>query len=211
MSSINGFATYYFSDRAHLFELQSLLRLRCVAGDRELATRVLSHVRRNVLGRSFERDALRESLLEMRNRLEAEAEGRDVKRGPGGLVDIEFIAQFLQLAHAEDLSIRSPNTARALELLGRADHLRAETAETLSGAYRYLRRLEARLQIVYGLDQEALPGDPGELEKLARRMAHGHPLTETESLVEDFDRTVTRTREIFEEILGTFRSARSAR
>ncbi|MEW6745023.1 MAG: hypothetical protein AB1486_19900 [Planctomycetota bacterium] len=202
VSSFKGFRDYYASDRAHLFEFQSLLRLRYVAGDRELGSRIARTIRNDILGRTFG-DEVREPVLAMRRRLEEEGRGRDLKRGPGGLVDIEFIVQYLQLRFgAERGDLRNPNTVRSLELLQRAGLLLPEQAHRLLEAYTFLRKVEARLQIVYGLDREALPSDAESLAKLARRLGFADREDCGAALLESYDRHARRVRETYQDVVA---------
>ena len=95
----------------------------------------------------------------------------DIKTGLGGLRDVEFLAQGLQLVHAhEKPGLLCGGTLPALKALGEAGILPAETVEQLSGDYLFLRRVEHFLQIYEDRQTHSLPRDPSQLRALARLM-----------------------------------------
>jgi glutamate-ammonia-ligase adenylyltransferase len=95
----------------------------------------------------------------------------DVKTGLGGLRDIEFLAQGLELIHAAGApGVLQGSTLAALETLASAGIIPRETAEQLSADYLFLRRVEHFLQIYEDRQTHSLPRDPVELRALARRM-----------------------------------------
>ena len=95
----------------------------------------------------------------------------DIKTGLGGLRDVEFLAQGLQLVHArEKPELLQGGTLPALRVLAAAGALRQETAEQLSSDYLFLRRVEHFLQIYEDRQTHSLPSDPGQLRALARLM-----------------------------------------
>ncbi|CAN5718403.1 hypothetical protein BH20ACT1_BH20ACT1_05210 [soil metagenome] len=110
----------------------------------------------------------------MKARTEAEVarkglEGRELKRGAGGIRDIEFAVQLLQLVHGRhDPALRSPTTLDALAELASAGYLDADDAVTLGVAYRFLRLVEHRVQLVDERQLHEVPADDGERERLAR-------------------------------------------
>src|SRR5205085_797739 len=131
-----------------------LLFLYSSAGEEALFERAFAQVIEPSVFRPFDRAAAAKELLSMRERMEREiadeSPGRyNSKLGRGGLVDVEFAVQFLQLAHgADDPQIRSANTPQALGLLLEHGHLAAQDHAPLARGYRFLRRLESRLRIV---------------------------------------------------------------
>src|ERR1700694_2585943 len=107
----------------------------------------------------------------MRERMEASHGERDLKRGFGGIVDVEFLVQLFQLKYGRAVpAVRTPNTWAALEslrstaLLSKADHA------ILRASYDFLRLVESRLRIVHNRSLDELPEGKEDLEKLARRL-----------------------------------------
>ena len=170
VTSLRGFESYYRSPRAALFEHQAMLKARVVAGDSALGQRVLASIR-NSLRQLTLPENLATDMREMRDKIEAKAHGHDLKRGTGGMVDIEQATQFLQLRNAAaQPAVLVQETPRALEML--ADHgaISAEEARWLEDTYIFFRRVETRLQIALGLDTKQLPTDTLALRKLALRL-----------------------------------------
>ena len=98
---------------------------------------------------------------------------RELKRGPGGIRDIEFTVQLLQLVHGHaDAGLRSPTTLVALAEMGDAGYIDPDDAARLADAYRFLRRVEHRLQLVDEQQVHAVPTDPDALDHLARVLGY---------------------------------------
>ena len=98
---------------------------------------------------------------------------RNVKTGHGGIRDIEFTIQFLQLLNGGDLSqLRTGNTLEAIVKLEHAGCLSNQERTILEENYAFLRKLEHRLQIMFDLQTHVMPTEPGELRKLALRMGY---------------------------------------
>ncbi len=140
VSSLKAFLDYQNS-RAWVWEHQALVRSRAVAGDPELM-QAFEAARRDLLCQARPIEPLRAEVLKMRKRIEAHhGAGLDLKRGAGGIVDVEFMAQYLVLAHAHqhpNLATYSDNV-RILEEAGNAGVLVHEEAERLVLAYLALR------------------------------------------------------------------------
>ena len=142
----------------------------------------------------------------MRDRIEREvareSEGRaDLKAGFGGLVDVEFAVQSLQLLHGwQDEGLKSPNTLDALSALRRRELLSERNGLALEEGYRFLRRVEARLRILSERPTDALPRDPVKLNELVRGLGY-EPETGNETLLQDVRAHKRRVREAYESIL----------
>jgi glutamate-ammonia-ligase adenylyltransferase len=109
----------------------------------------------------------------MRLRLEEGASHLNLKRGPGGTVDIEFLVQMLQLKHGgEDASIRRPGTLEALEALEAGGYLTGDDAEYFRRSYRFQRSVEARIRLMNSAGRHELPDNPKELAKLAYLLSY---------------------------------------
>jgi glutamate-ammonia-ligase adenylyltransferase len=143
----------YYEEHGDLWERQTLTRARLVVGDRRLGRRVRAALRGLVYGAPLPARALKE-IAEVRTRMELElgkeTPGRwHVKFGRGGLVDVEFLAQALQLVHgAAHPDVRRPSTTAALAGLARAGALPAATATLLADHYRFLRRVSTALRLL---------------------------------------------------------------
>jgi glutamate-ammonia-ligase adenylyltransferase len=193
--------------QSHLWERQALLRARHVAGDpvlyAELEEKVLVPA---VYGPREDRAALAAEIRRMRERMESEigresSRGKNPKTGHGGLVDVEFAAQFLQLAHGHDHpSIRSGTTPTALRQLRQAGLLREPEFAALAEGYDFLRRVELRLRIVHDYAIDHLPESGPVLRQLARRLGYAGP-TPGERFLAEYARVTAAVRQAFEEVV----------
>jgi len=174
--SLGGLESY-LARQADLWERQAYIKARPIAGDPEVASAFLALAQRFVY-QGPEPPDLAERILAMRQRIETERVGAGrkathVKLGSGGILEIEFLVQYLQLRHGRTLpALQTPSTLLALTALGSAGLLPASDAATLEAAYRFLRRVETRLRIVADLSVNTLPSAPAKLEKLAKRMGY---------------------------------------
>src|SRR5207253_1362023 len=125
------FQKYFADGRAQLWERQTLTRARPVCGDAAFAAQVMAAVAEAAFGRPW-RPEFAAEIAAMREKLEGCRGKRDVKRGPGGQVDIEFIVQMFQLKLGRDRpELRIPNTWAGLETLHAAGLLTAADAAEL--------------------------------------------------------------------------------
>jgi glutamate-ammonia-ligase adenylyltransferase len=168
----------YFREQASLWELQALLKARPVAGSLSVGDLFLSQVR-PLLRQSHSQQQIGDSLRTMRKRTHGKLmrgieSGRNIKLGAGGIRDVEFLVQGLQLIHADMKkptdSILSGNTLQALLLLRQGDVLSVGEAEQLRRDYLFLRRIEHYLQIFEDRQTHVLPRSIEELQTLSRRM-----------------------------------------
>jgi glutamate-ammonia-ligase adenylyltransferase len=179
----------YWDRWAEPWEFQALLRARSVAGDRELGRAFDEAASRHLWTRPFTAESLR-SVRAMKVRSESDVARRglterELKLGPGGIRDIEFAVQLLQLVHGgADPELRVQTTLAALDELGDAGYVGRHDVEQLSAAYRFLRTVEHRLQLDDEQQIHALPTDEIELDRLARVL--GYAGTTTASATERF-------------------------
>lgn len=171
--SSEAFEEYHRGRGAQTWERQALIRLRPVAGDPALGRAVAGMVRTFLYGGPPAEDP-RPEIARMRSRVEAEL-GRegpdrlDLKAGPGGLVDVEFAVQALQLLHGwKDESFRSPNTLEALEALRSGGIVSEKDGGAFAEGYRFLRRVEGRLRLLQERPTDALVPTEERLAELAR-------------------------------------------
>ena len=176
MRTLESYEAYW--DRwAQPWEFQALVKARPVGGDPDLGAAFAAAAGERVWGRSFGAEDLRQvRAMKVRAEEEMSRRGvldREVKRGRGGIRDVEFAVQLLQLVHGrQDAALRSPNTLTALKELASAGYVDADDAEALECAYRFLRTIEHRLQLVDEQQVHAVPADTGARTSLARVMGY---------------------------------------
>jgi len=196
---IAEFQRYYAEGEAQLWERQALTRARAVQGDAEFGTEVMKAVEQGAYGLPWKTEYARE-IQEMRERLEASRSERDLKRGFGGIVDVEFLVQLLQLKHGwQHPGLRTPNTHKALAAAQAAGLLSADERETLRSGYDFLRMLQGRLRILHDRSLDELPEAKEELEKFARRLGWDALLgrSAAEQFLDELERQTAKTRGLF--------------
>ena len=164
----------YYERWAKTWEFQALLKARPVAGDRALGDAYIEAMA-PLVWQAAQRDNFVADVQAMRRRvigtLPAREAGRQLKLGPGGLRDIEFAVQLLQLVHGRtDETIRSPATLPALAALAQGGYVGREDAASLAAAYRFLRAVEHLLQLMHLRRTHTLPEDPAVLRRLGRAL-----------------------------------------
>ncbi len=164
----------YYEEKASLWEVQAALKTRALAGNLVLAHHFLEGLR-PVLLRQHLREAVVDSIERMRNEalkaFRKPGAPLDIKSGVGGLRDVEFMVQGLQLIHAPgNPALLEGNTLAALDLLGEARLLPSSSVEELKRDYLFLRRVEHYLQIMEDRQIHALPKDPAEVDALGKRV-----------------------------------------
>lgn len=161
----------YYGDRAQIWEFQSALKMRPVAGDQELAERLIDGVRERIIQRCEGLDTAAE-IRSMRRRMEASHKIPrwvfcDFKTGRGGSVDLEFIAQYLQLSHlAEDSALMGMGPLGVFPHMAEAGWLDPALAQQLLADYIWLRRLERRTRLLFESERTYLPSSGEKLEAL---------------------------------------------
>ncbi|HEX5949132.1 MAG TPA: bifunctional glutamine-synthetase adenylyltransferase/deadenyltransferase, partial [Actinomycetota bacterium] len=163
----------YYRRHAATWEKQAWLKARPVAGDTGLGERLLAGLESVIYPEHLEPSAI-DDVRAMKGRIEeyVRASGKEaveVKRGRGGIRDVEFAVQLLQLVHGRhDPTLREPNTLRALAALADNGYVATADAADLADAYRFLRILEHRLQLVRDTQTHELPPDQAAQRALAR-------------------------------------------
>ncbi len=177
VNTVDAALTYYETHGAD-WERQALIRARHVAGPTEPAWALLDELAPFVFRRSIDPQTIR-AIHQMKLRIEGERRGagreieRDVKEGPGGIRDVEFLTQALQLFHGgRHPDLRTGNVLDALDALEARHIAPAPVAEELRGAYLWLRRAEHALQMVEERQTQRLPTEPAGQLALARRMGY---------------------------------------
>jgi [glutamine synthetase] adenylyltransferase / [glutamine synthetase]-adenylyl-L-tyrosine phosphorylase len=166
----------YYERWARTWEFQALLKARPVAGDLALGREYVEMVQ-PMVWRAAEREGFVAETQTMRRRVidhipPREAE-RQLKLGSGGLRDVEFAVQLLQLVHGRaDERIRPPTTLSALAELSRGGYVGREDAEALHEAYTFLRTLEHRIQLFQLRRTHVVPTEEEALRRLGRSMGY---------------------------------------
>jgi glutamate-ammonia-ligase adenylyltransferase len=171
----------YYERWAKTWEFQALLKARPVAGDPGLGAAYAEAIA-PLVWQASQRDDFVEDTRAMRRRvvgtLPAGQAGRQLKLGPGGLRDIEFAVQLLQLVHGRaDESIRSPATLPALAALAEGGYVGRDDAASLAAAYRFLRSVEHLLQLRQLRRTHTLPDDPATARRIGRALRAADPGT----------------------------------
>jgi len=168
-------AITHYESSALPWERAAFIRARACAGDKGLGQGFLDHIRPFVWRRTLDYGALNEMRDLSRRIRDHHVQGQrlgpgyDVKRGRGGIREVEFYAQIHQLIHGGRLpSLRAPATLDALAALAEAGLIGAEDARTLADSYRLLRTVEHRLQMVEDQQTHRLPTDVPALDNAAR-------------------------------------------
>ena len=165
----------YYESWGQTWERAALIKARPVAGDPSLGKAFLEIVRPFVYRRYLDFKALDE-IRALKVKIDAQARlkgGYDVKLGEGGIREIEFVTQAIQLIYGgKEPWLRERNTLRALHRIMGKGLLSEEDYQTLSGAYMFLRKLENRLQMVDCLQTHRLPLDLKGKERIAKMMGY---------------------------------------
>ena len=206
-------AVRYYDSSGRTWERQAFVKARVVAGDLDLGRECLAELQPWIYRRYLNRaDITGIAALKRRIEKQANVPGHDaahsvrnnVKLGPGGIRDIEFVIQFLQLLNGGDLpALRESNTLRAIQSLEQEKCLTMTERESLSTNYRFARRLEHYLQIMFDHKAHTLPTDQGELQRLAMRMGYRDrsDATAREQLLSEWTEKSTFNRQIFNHLL----------
>ena len=167
----------YYVTRGRTWERQALIKCRPVAGDlalgRTFCEEIKPFVFRRYLGAAeiAEIKALKRR-IEQRTLSDGTAEV-EVKTGRGGIRDVEFVVQFLQLLHGGEYpEVRHATTLQAIARLEQVGCLSSEERRIMDDTYRFLRQVEHRLQIVFDRQTHEMPRDPESLRTLALRMGY---------------------------------------
>jgi [glutamine synthetase] adenylyltransferase / [glutamine synthetase]-adenylyl-L-tyrosine phosphorylase len=191
----------YYETRSATWERQAMIKARWVAGDPWMGSSFVEGVAPFVYPSTVAPAAIDE-VRRTKVRLEEYIRQRgkeltEVKRGRGGIRDVEFAVQLLQIVHGRrEPALREPNTLRALAALADEGFVADDDAATLAEAYRFLRRLEHRLQIVRDLQTHDLPADLKARTTIARSLGLGGAA----ELQAEYERTTGTVRTIHERL-----------
>src|SRR3989338_7879137 len=166
-------AEIYYESWGQTWERAVIIKARPVAGSMELGEAFLKMVEPFVYRKYLDFTAI-EEIRGMKEKIDmsllrATPDAIDVKLGIGGIREVEFFIQAIQLTNGgKDKSIREKNSLRAIELLKQKNYISEQDASVMSNAYIFLRNLEHRIQIVEGRQTQKIPAKAVELERIAR-------------------------------------------
>jgi [glutamine synthetase] adenylyltransferase / [glutamine synthetase]-adenylyl-L-tyrosine phosphorylase len=198
---------HYHESLAQLWERQALTKARVVVGPKSFAQHITDFNRRIVFERPVPK-GLKEEIYRLRNRMETEIarEGKarfNIKTGRGGMVDVEFLVQYLQLVHGgKHQALQQSNTLKTLEALKDEAMLGESDYAALANGYRFLRRLENKLRLVHDQSISDLSGERNYLNKLARRLGYSDPPDPAEVFLEDYRAATEKIRAVFDRFVG---------
>jgi [glutamine synthetase] adenylyltransferase / [glutamine synthetase]-adenylyl-L-tyrosine phosphorylase len=199
--SLSGYENYY-AQWGQTWERMMLIKARCVAGDEALGAEFLEMIQPFRYPRSINQGVLRE-VAAMKDRIEnevvkADELERNVKLGRGGIREVEFVVQSLQLLHAgKQPFLQGAQTLPGLEKLAQYELLNKEDARSLADAYRFLRNVEHRLQMEDNRQTHTIPANHDAQARLASLMGF-RSLKEFESARKTH---TNNTRRIFDKVL----------
>ncbi|MCY7347602.1 MAG: hypothetical protein LH614_15470 [Pyrinomonadaceae bacterium] len=196
-------AVNYYANSARSWERQVLIRSRVSAGDADVFQGFFQQVKASVFSIDETVENALSSVRLSKEQINAEKisdKNFNVKLGKGGIREIEFIAQALQLAYGgRDEWLRAPHTLISLSRLADRKHIAETELTELFEAYEFLRRLEHRLQMENGLQTHLVPHEAEKRSLTARRMNYGS--------LDDFDAAVKKhsanVNRIFERVFGS--------
>jgi len=170
----------YHKNTSQLWERQALIKARCIAGDISLGRQVEDIIEQCAYGVGLTQEGIGE-IHHLRVRMERELAGEDesrfnLKKGRGGLVDIEFLTQMLQLTHGYRIpSIRQRETLAALQALEAAKILKPREYQLLTDGYLFLRQLDHRLRLQRDQSLDAFDASPGGLDGIGKALGYSKP------------------------------------
>ena len=205
---VNAAISHYESS-ALPWERAAFIRARACAGDVALGQRFLDAIEPFVWRRSLDFgviEEVRQISMRIRDHFAQNAQlgpGYDLKRGRGGIREVEFFVQIQQMIHGgRDTSVRNPATLDAIAALRSAGRLDEAVAADLAETYRLLRTVEHRVQMVNDAQTHLVPSDPAELDNVARL----HGLSTGPELVGLLSPHVERAGRLFDELAADDRT-----
>jgi glutamate-ammonia-ligase adenylyltransferase len=168
----------YYERWAKTWEFQALLKARFAAGDEALGQAYIDALS-PMIWHASTRENFVTDVRAMRSRvidnIPSQKRDRELKLGPGGLRDVEFAVQLLQLVHGRaDPSLRSPTTLEALRALTEGGYVGRRDGAAMEEAYEFLRTLEHRIQLFKLRRTHSVPDDVEDLRRIGRSMGFRH-------------------------------------
>ncbi|MBI5749725.1 MAG: hypothetical protein HZA00_11445 [Nitrospinae bacterium] len=208
---IKGYEDYY-RKRGEIWERQALIKARFIAGDEKLGMNLINIIHKFVYETPVEQNMV-EEIDRMRKRMELElVKGgetkRNIKLGRGGIIDIEFIVQLLQLKNGSRFTeLRKTGSLDALKILYERKFITEEEYRILSAGYIFLRRIENRIRIEHDRPLAVIPESGDELSLLARRLGYKeNGGSSVDKLYKDFESCTENVRGVYNKVFGVDQS-----
>jgi glutamate-ammonia-ligase adenylyltransferase len=196
--SLAGFVRYFHEGGGQLWERQSLCKARVIVGSEAAAARAMEAVTEAIYCKPWQRSDATE-IRAMRMKLEETASQRNLKRGPGGTMDTEFLVQMLQLKHGKEMpEVRKQGTIAGLSALEKAGVLSAEDALFLRSAYGFQRSIEARIRLMDAAGRHEFPEDLREQAKLSFLMGMSDPTALDKKVFDTFHKVRETFNRVFD-------------
>ena len=194
----------YYGEQAQVWERLALTRARVLRCRRRFGERVGRAIC-DVMARPIPVDRLRSEVRAMRRKLESSRGPGDIKRGAGGLADIEFVMQYLQVRHAEVPGVCRANFWETIEALAGVGLIAVDAARDLRSAYEFIWTVENRLRLQRN---RVVPDWPTQFDEVARLVAElrrgpADPVAAVADFRAEVARTLATTRGWYENIVGT--------
>ena len=201
----------YYESWGETWERQALLKARPVAGSRRLGEAFLDTIRPFIFRKYLDFDAI-EEIRGMKERIDnrlgiSPPKGaHHVKLGAGGIREVEFLIQAFQMLYAgQDQWLRESNSLRALHRLSERGHITLDEYSDLTKSYTFLRELENRIQMTFGLQTHSIPDDKKSQAALARKMGlkGDTPVELASALLEAYEHHTARVRTVYDKFFYT--------
>lgn len=200
--SFDSMETYY-QNQGRDWERYALIKGRIVAGDLEQGKILLKQLRPFVYRRYLDFsafDALRSMKMQINKQVRRKGLNNDIKLGSGGIREVEFIVQALQLVHGgRDKRLQEPSLYKAMRVLQDNDYLPVDTVDELRNAYAFLRSLEHKLQGLANKQTQMLVSDTIEQQRVAMAMRYAH----WDALMEALEQHRYRVAQHFSDVIRT--------
>ena len=207
VTGVQSFIDYHKNKR-EIWERQMMTRCRCVVDSGNTASSALAQIESSIY-QEFDEKSLRAEIVDMRKLVVDELGSKygkyDLKRGEGGIMDIDFLTHYLQLANAhEDTSLRTSSTRNALRKLSEAGKINNENAEFLLHAYDYLKVMESHLRV---FDMKSISTFSKDIVKsmgLVRSMKYldNNIQNSTVQFMDEYKNVTQKVRHIFNDIFS---------
>ncbi|PLY00873.1 MAG: bifunctional [glutamate--ammonia ligase]-adenylyl-L-tyrosine phosphorylase/[glutamate--ammonia-ligase] adenylyltransferase [Desulfuromonas sp.] len=206
VTSFEAFRRYH-QESAQPWERQAMLKARAVCGPPEFVDKIQQLISELAFERPLPSE-LQAEIYRLRGRMEneiaRESDGQvNIKTGRGGMVDVEFITQYLQMLHAgKHVELRRQNTIDVLQQLAGLDLLPVDDADVLISGYKYLRRLENKLRLLHDKSINSFSSFDKGFRKIARSLGYGQGgLKPEHEFLEEYRRVTERIRSLLEKYL----------